>query len=120
MIKRVAIDLPLAQYHKVSEKYLMYLMDQLDTLGESIDDFNCDYSSGILNFNVRHHKYVLNKQPPNKQIWWSSPISGPLRFDFDGKVWFNKHNQLISDLLQKEWNEMTKQNVSINKFKEPM
>lgn len=26
--------------------------------------------------------YVLNKQPPNKQIWISSPISGPKRFDF--------------------------------------
>ena len=26
--------------------------------------------------------YVLNKQPPNKQIWLSSPISGPKRFDW--------------------------------------
>jgi frataxin len=25
---------------------------------------------------------VLNKQPPNKQIWLSSPISGPKRFDW--------------------------------------
>ena len=26
--------------------------------------------------------YVLNKQPPNKQIWLSSPTSGPKRFDY--------------------------------------
>jgi len=26
--------------------------------------------------------YVLNKQPPNKQIWLSSPSSGPKRFDW--------------------------------------
>ena len=26
--------------------------------------------------------YVINKQPPNKQIWLSSPISGPKRFDW--------------------------------------
>lgn len=26
--------------------------------------------------------YVLNKQPPNKQIWLSSPESGPKRFDW--------------------------------------
>jgi frataxin len=26
--------------------------------------------------------FVLNKQPPNKQIWLSSPISGPKRFDW--------------------------------------
>lgn len=26
--------------------------------------------------------YVINKQPPNKQIWLSSPLSGPKRFDW--------------------------------------
>jgi len=25
---------------------------------------------------------VINKQPPNRQIWLSSPISGPRRFDW--------------------------------------
>lgn len=26
--------------------------------------------------------YVINKQPPNKQLWLSSPVSGPKRFDY--------------------------------------
>lgn len=26
--------------------------------------------------------YVINKQPPNKQIWLSSPTSGPKRYDY--------------------------------------
>lgn len=26
--------------------------------------------------------YVINKQPPNKQIWLSSPIAGPKRYDW--------------------------------------
>ena len=26
--------------------------------------------------------YVLNKQPPNRQIWLSSPLSGPKRYDW--------------------------------------
>ena len=25
---------------------------------------------------------MINKQPPNKQIWLSSPISGPKRYDW--------------------------------------
>jgi frataxin len=25
---------------------------------------------------------VINKQPPNKQLWLASPVSGPLRFDW--------------------------------------
>lgn len=31
---------------------------------------------------VEKGTYVLNKQPPNKQIWLSSPISGPKRYDW--------------------------------------
>ena len=43
--------------------------------------------------------YVLNKQTPNKQIWLSSPISGPSRFEYqeDGK-W--KHYRTSDDLLK--------------------
>ncbi len=26
--------------------------------------------------------YVINKQPPNRQIWLSSPSSGPKRYDW--------------------------------------
>jgi frataxin len=26
--------------------------------------------------------WVINKQPPNKQIWLSSPLSGPKRYDY--------------------------------------
>lgn len=26
--------------------------------------------------------YVINKQTPNRQIWMSSPLSGPVRYDW--------------------------------------
>ncbi len=35
-----------------------------------------------MTLNTPHGTYVLNKQPPNKQIWISSPISGPKRYDW--------------------------------------
>jgi frataxin len=39
--------------------------------------------SGVATIDV-HGKgtYVINKQPPNKQIWLSSPVSGPKRYDW--------------------------------------
>jgi frataxin len=38
--------------------------------------------SGVLSITVDGvGEYVLNKQPPAKQIWLSSPVSGPKRFD---------------------------------------
>lgn len=38
--------------------------------------------SGVLTLKLDDRTYVINKQPPNKQIWLSSPISGPKRFDW--------------------------------------
>lgn len=31
--------------------------------------------------------YVINKQTPNRQIWASSPVSGPVRYDLRGGRW---------------------------------
>ena len=38
--------------------------------------------------------FVLNKQTPNRQIWLSSPVSGPLRYDFshDAMAWVNSRD----------------------------
>lgn len=30
--------------------------------------------------------YVVNKQPPNKQIWLSSPVSGPFQYAFNAEI----------------------------------
>lgn len=60
--------------------------------------------------------YVLNKQPPNKQIWLSSPISGPKRFDWVvldegmnekegagyGKWIYLRDGSKLTELLRKE------------------
>lgn len=36
----------------------------------------------MLNVNLgKHGFWVINKQAPNQQIWWSSPISGPRRYE---------------------------------------
>ena len=35
-----------------------------------------------INFGPELGTYVINKQPPNKQIWLSSPVSGPKRYDW--------------------------------------
>jgi frataxin len=30
--------------------------------------------------------WVINKQTPNRQLWWSSPVSGPRRYALDGSA----------------------------------
>lgn len=52
-----------------------------------------------------HGTYVINKQPPNHQIWVSSPISGPSRYSMspDG-IWVHHRRKGIQlgALLEKE------------------
>jgi frataxin len=44
----------------------------------------CAFQAGVLSIEVPKLQgtYVINKQPPNRQIWLSSPISGPKRYDW--------------------------------------
>ncbi|CAG8547005.1 534_t:CDS:2 [Diversispora eburnea] len=84
------------------------LLEYLETLGEKIDlkDYDVEYSSGVLTLRCGPSgTYVINKQPPNKQIWLSSPISGPKRYDYDLKhqKWFyNRDNSTLDGLLNEE------------------
>ena len=65
---------------------LLHLLDTWDALVEDNDITGADiqYSQGVLEVDLGNKgTYVLNKQAPNKQIWMSSPLSGPLRYDYD-------------------------------------
>lgn len=51
---------------------------------------------GVLNLIMGPHgTWVLNKQTPNRQIWWSSPLSGPMRFEYDPaqQKWLNTRDK---------------------------
>ena len=68
-----------------------------------------NYADGVLDVEMHDERaYVLNKQTPNKQIWLSSPLSGPQRFEFDSDKdkWFQirSGDELVSQ-LEREFNE---------------
>ena len=53
--------------------------------------------------------YVINKQTPNRQLWLSSPVSGPSRFDWDQKeqVWVYQHTrENLHKVLDREVGEL--------------
>ncbi|KAL2862886.1 frataxin family protein [Aspergillus lucknowensis] len=82
---RVSEPSPLTdqQFHEHSEHYLNVLLAKIENTQEDGSDIEAEYSAGVLNISVPGvGTYVLNKQPPNKQIWLSSPISGPKRYDW--------------------------------------
>jgi frataxin len=106
-----------AAYHDVADATLETIQDAIDeALGggsvngnengtASVIEYECNLASGVLTLTLPPHgTWVLNKQTPNRQIWWSSPLSGPKRFEYDDKeIWFSTKDGLsLGPLLQQE------------------
>lgn len=67
-------DMPEADFHAVADSFFHELEERLDFVGE-LEDCDLMYSQGVLTLKLGGHgTYVLNKQSPNRQVWWSSPI----------------------------------------------
>ncbi|XP_001864042.2 frataxin homolog, mitochondrial [Culex quinquefasciatus] len=79
------------------------------------------YGDGVLTVNLGqpYGTYVINRQSPNRQIWLSSPTSGPKRYDFvpdkstvNEGCWVYKHDGVsLHELLQEEMGAITKGEV---------
>ncbi|KAG7730023.1 hypothetical protein KL933_001103 [Ogataea haglerorum] len=85
-------------------------MEQYDTsASETLESIYCDLDEFFDEHNIadadveESGSYVLNKQPPNKQLWLSSPISGPKRFDLLDGEWVSIRDGVkLRDLLEEE------------------
>ncbi|ORZ34736.1 hypothetical protein BCR44DRAFT_102512, partial [Catenaria anguillulae PL171] len=105
-----------SDYHRHADATLERLLEALETLGDEIElaGYDVTYTSGVLNVKLGvHGTYVLNKQPPNKQVWMSSPVSGPRRFDWCEvrKVWVDSRQDAkvadeLVEVLVKELDEL--------------
>ena len=85
---------------------LLLPLEEHDDIDEDID---INYSMGVLNIDLgRYGFWVINKQTPNRQIWWSSPVSGPRRYEYDRyknqwlytKSQYEGNRELISTLIE--------------------
>ncbi|XP_062537458.1 frataxin homolog, mitochondrial [Armigeres subalbatus] len=102
-------------FETVCSDTLESLCDYFELLVEDasfLKSADITYGDGVLtvNFGNPYGTYVINRQSPNRQIWLSSPTSGPKRYDFipdKSKVnegfWLYKHDGVsLHELLQKE------------------
>ncbi|KAH7320128.1 frataxin-like protein [Stachybotrys elegans] len=71
------------EYHALADVYMEHVLNKIEELQDSREDIDVEFSAGVMTVHVPEKgTYVVNKQPPNKQIWLSSPISGPKRYDW--------------------------------------
>ncbi|KAL0125234.1 hypothetical protein PUN28_004398 [Cardiocondyla obscurior] len=107
-------ELSSVQYEKICEETLDSLTEHFEELVEAathLPDADVSYGDGVLTvkFGELHGTYVINRQTPNKQIWLSSPISGPKRYDFIKTQWIYKHDgKSLHELLDSEIPEIVK------------
>ena len=78
---------------------------------KGLEDFEVTYASGVLTMVMPPHgTWVLNKQTPNRQIWWSSPISGPRRYEYENGEWVftrdESHSMTLNETLKEEVREI--------------
>jgi frataxin len=96
-------------FHSVADETLETIQDAIDACLEDkgIIDYELTLASGVLTlqFLSSNATWVINKQTPNQQLWWSSPMSGPKRFAFDAGTtkWVSTKEQLtLGQLLVHE------------------
>ena len=61
-----------------------------------------DLSDGILTIANEDGTYVINKQTAVKEIWLSSPISGPYHFIKKDGRWVSRGGDELGNILTKE------------------
>ncbi|TFY72643.1 hypothetical protein EVG20_g376 [Dentipellis fragilis] len=131
--------LPIEEYHALSDATMDTMLDSLEALLDELGDpsYEIEYSSGVLTLKLGNNgTYVINKQPPNKQIWLSSPFryafvlsvtvwkarndvpgrSGPKRYDYvpEEDNWiYSRDGQALGSLLNTELSRVFKQEVDL-------
>ncbi|XP_069481871.1 frataxin, mitochondrial isoform X2 [Ambystoma mexicanum] len=107
-------------YERLAEQTLDSLAEFFDELADqpfTPDDYDVTFGSGVLTVKLGGDMgtYVINRQTPNKQIWLSSPTSGPKRYDWTGKNWIYSHDGVsLHELLAKELSKALKCDLDLS------
>ncbi|KAK6142494.1 hypothetical protein DH2020_022842 [Rehmannia glutinosa] len=108
------------EYHRLAHSTIHHLLEKLEEYGDSveIDGFDVDYGNEVLTLKLGSlGTYVINKQTPNRQIWMSSPVSGPSRFDWDqdAQAWiYRRTKQNLIHVLETELEKLCEKPISLS------
>ncbi|XP_033093041.1 frataxin, mitochondrial isoform X2 [Trachypithecus francoisi] len=107
-------------YERLAEETLDSLAEFFEDLADkpyTFEDYDVSFGSGVLTVKLGGDlgTYVINKQTPNKQIWLSSPSSGPKRYDWTGKNWVYSHDGVsLHELLGAELTKALKTKLDLS------
>ena len=91
-------------YVALADEALDTILERADELSDERDDVEAELSSGVLTLKIAGAgTWVINKQVPNRQLWLSSPVSGPCRYEYVEGTWTHtRDGSSLSELLERE------------------
>ncbi|GAB4816946.1 hypothetical protein N2152v2_003992 [Parachlorella kessleri] len=109
-MRTLLTNLAEGEYHKLADHTLEGLQERIEAYVEDLDiEGDVEYSQGVMTIRLGSHgTYVINKQTPNRQIWMSSPVSGPVRYDYIGGQWvYHRDGHSLLGRLKEELHKLT-------------
>lgn len=91
-----------AEFAKEAEKTLYQIAENIES-ADTECKIDVDLHDGILTLETDQVVFVVNRQSAAKEIWLSSPISGPYHFAYADGRWKTKSDDLLN-LLEHELN----------------
>ncbi len=89
------------KFTKLAEQTISLLADAIE-----LQDREClieiDFQGDILTLTTNQGIFVINKHSAAKEIWLSSPISGPHHFYYNIGKWQSKANNDLIFILEQE------------------
>ena len=90
-------------YVALADECLDTILERADELSDERDDVEVELASGVLTLKTPEGTWVINKQVPNRQLWLSSPVSGPCRYEHvDGTWTHTRDGSSLAELLERE------------------
>lgn len=90
-------------------EFALKVSEVLDNIAQKIEDhdpdgdIDIDLNDGILTLITSEGTFVINKQSAVKEIWLSSPISGPYHFAYSDGVWLSRSGAELFSVLAEEF-----------------
>ncbi|KAK3018671.1 hypothetical protein RJ639_002813, partial [Escallonia herrerae] len=107
------------EFHRLADSTIHDLLEKNEEYADSIniDGFDIDYGNKVLTLKLGAlGTFVVNKQTPNSQIWMSSPVSSPSRFDWDrdAQTWIYRGNKAnLLKVLERELEQLCGKPISL-------
>ena len=90
------------EFSKIAEITIAYIAEKIEEQDKEAS-IDVDLQGDILKLDTDKGIYVINKQSAVKEIWLSSPMSGPYHFFYEQGEWKNRAGLELMSILAAEF-----------------